>query len=399
MSLIDCVDQRLFDLVHRHNLVYNTCWEDPRLDRVALDLGPDDTLLVVTSAGCNVLDYALTAPRRIHAVDLNPRQNALLELKLAGIRRLEFEQFFTLFGRGHLPDARAVYLEVLRPQLTPWSQRYWDRWIGFFDNPRRSFFFRGAAGAVARAVNLYINSVIGARAQIEALLAAPTVERQREIWEQRLRDRFWSAPVRFALDRNATLSLLGVPKAQRRQVETGYDGGIVAFAQECVDAVFGRLPLADNYFWRVYLLGRYTRDCCPEYLKPDNFARLKAGLADRVSVHTASVQGFLEEHEEPISRYVLLDHMDWLSDRYFPALVAEWQAIVDRAAPGARAIWRSGGLRTDFIDRVTVRRAGRACPLPDLLAYRRALAAELHARDRVHTYGSFHIADLQGAAA
>ena len=342
MSLIDRIDQRLFDLVRRHNLVYNTCWEDPRLDRVALDLGPDDTVLVVRSAGCNVLDYALTAPRHVYAVDLNPRQNALLELKLAGIRRLDYKRFFALFGRGHLPDARA---------------------------------------------------------HIEALLDAPTLERQREIYEQRVRGRFWSPPVRFALDRNATLSMLGVPQAQRRQVESGYDGGIVAFAQECVDAVFGRLPLADNYFWRVYLLGRYTPDCCPEYLKPANFARLKEGLADRVSVHTNSVQHFLEAHDASISRYVLLDHMDWLSDRYFPALVAEWQAIVDRAAPAARAIWRSGGLRTDYIDHVTLRYGGRVRPLPDMLAYHRELAAELHERDRVHTYGSFHIADLMGAAA
>ena len=205
--------------------------------------------------------------------------------------------------------------------------------------------------------------------------------------------------MRFALDRNATLSMLGVPQAPRRQVESGYDGGIVAFAQECVDAVFGRLPLADNYFWRVYLLGRYTPDCCPEYLKPANFARLKNGLADRVSVHTNSVQHFLEAHDASISRYVLLDHMDWLSDRHFAALVAEWQAIVDRAAPAARAIWRSGGLQTDYIDHVRVRHRGRVRPLPDMLAYHRELAAELHERDRVHTYGSFHITDLMGAAA
>jgi len=34
-------------------------------------------MLVITSAGCNVLDYALLAPKRIHAVDANPRQTAL----------------------------------------------------------------------------------------------------------------------------------------------------------------------------------------------------------------------------------------------------------------------------------------------------------------------------------
>src|SRR6516162_10556547 len=70
-----------FRYVHRRNLVYNTCWEDPRLDREALDLGPFDRVVVITSAGCNALDYVLEGPEHIHAVDVNFRQNALLDLK------------------------------------------------------------------------------------------------------------------------------------------------------------------------------------------------------------------------------------------------------------------------------------------------------------------------------
>lgn len=31
---------RMFQFVHSRNLVYNTCWEDPRLDRIALALRP-----------------------------------------------------------------------------------------------------------------------------------------------------------------------------------------------------------------------------------------------------------------------------------------------------------------------------------------------------------------------
>ncbi|PON16624.1 hypothetical protein C2W62_17495 [Candidatus Entotheonella serta] len=50
------------------------------------------------------------------------------------------------------------------------------------------------------------------------------------------------------------------------------------FIEDCVDAVFTRIPFWDNYFWQVYLRGTYTPSCCPEYLKEENFARLKAGL-------------------------------------------------------------------------------------------------------------------------
>jgi S-adenosylmethionine-diacylglycerol 3-amino-3-carboxypropyl transferase len=89
--------------------------------------------------------------------------------------------------------------------------------------------------------------------------------------------------------------------------------------------------------------------------------------------------------------------MDWLSDHYFPFLESEWQAILDRAAPGTKILWRSGGLRTDFLNDVTVKRNGKTYLLPELLTYHNDLATKLHQLDRVHTYGSFYIADLADA--
>ena len=343
MSVMDWFSARVFNLVHGNNLVYNTCWEDPRLDRVALNLRPTDNVLVITSAGCNALDYALTNVNHVFAVDMNPRQNALLELKLAGIKRLEYEDFFAMFGGGRLAGARQTYQSCLRGELSPWSQNYWDRWIKFFDNRRRSFYFRGTSGAFARLINIYVDRVCRVRPQVNAILSASSVEEQSRIYYDELQERFWSRPMRFAMNRDTTLSMVGVPKAQRRQVETQYEGGIVKFVQDCVEAVFAKLPLADNYFWRVYLTGQYAPHCSPEYLTPDGFQRLKGGLVHNVSVHTNSVQGFLDQHDGQISRYVLLDHMDWLSDKFFPLLELEWKAILDRAAPGAvhaRAIGR-----------------------------------------------------------
>jgi len=394
MSVLDWVSSRVFKFVHGNNLVYNTCWEDPRLDRVALQIQPDDKVLVITSAGCNALDYALCGPQHVYAVDMNPRQNALLDLKIAGIKALEFEDFFRLFGYGFHPEAKRLYERRMRSSLPAWSQAWWDKWIKFFTNPTRTFYYRGASGAFARLIRVYIDRMIRVRPHIDAVLEAKTLAEQREIYNKHLCERFWSRSMRFAMNRDTTLSMVGVPKAQRRQVETQYEGGIVKFVQDAVEAVFCKLPLSDNYFWRVYLKGEYSRGCCPEYLKPDNFERLKGGLIDRVSTHSNSVQGFLDKHNGDISKYVLLDHMDWLSDKFFPLLELEWQAILRRAAPRTRIIWRSGGLRTDFIERVNISANGQMRKLPELLTQHADLASELHQKDRVHTYGSFYIADL-----
>src|SRR5260221_5455097 len=100
MKVAERLNSVCFRFAPRRSLVYNTCWEDPRLDREALDLGPFDRVLVITSAGCNALDYALEGPEHVYAVDMNSRQNALLDLKLAAIRRLHYQTVFSMFGRG-----------------------------------------------------------------------------------------------------------------------------------------------------------------------------------------------------------------------------------------------------------------------------------------------------------
>jgi len=393
MPVSEWIQGRVFNFVHLRNLVYNTCWEDPRLDREALQLQPHDEVVMITSAGCNALDYALDGPAHVYAIDMNPAQNALLELKQAGIRQLDYTEFFQVFGRGHHPCFPELYQQLLRPNLSPTAQAYWDRHHGFFSN-KRSFYFRGTSGFFAKMINLYIDRLVHLRSDLMQLLNASSVEEQAAIYFGGLRDAFWSKPVRWAVGRDTTLSLVGVPRAQREQVEAFHHGGIAQFIEDAVEAVFTQLPLRDNYFWRVYLTGEYSIDCCPEYLKLDNFLRLKAGLVDRISSHTMTVTQFLLQHDRPVSKFVLLDHMDWLSSHRIDWLQDEWQVIVDRATSDAQFLWRSGGLRTEFLDELEIELHGQRRALGLALDYDRQLAGRLHQVDRVHTYGSFHIAKL-----
>ena len=395
MAVSRWVRSKGFNLIHGHHLVYNTCWEDPRLDHRALDLGPEDNMLVITSAGCNVLDYALGRPNHIYAVDINPRQNALLELKIAAIRSLSYDSFFELFGRGRLDDFARIYTRTLRPCLSPAARSYWDRHTHYFAgrNKHGSFYYRGSSGWVARLMNLYIDRIARLRTEVNTLLEAPTLEDQQAIYSA-AQDAFWSRPLCWALERDSLLSLIGVPHEQRLQIERHCPGGVLGFIRQCLEYVFTHLPLANNYFWRVYLKGEYTPTCCPAYLERENFQSLRDDGVDRISVHTTSIERFLATCEVPISRFVLLDHMDWLSSFRLSALQQEWQAIVDRAAPETRLIWRSGGLRVDYVDPLEIEVRGTQSRVGDLLTYHHDLSNELHAQDRVGTYGSFYIADL-----
>lgn len=50
--------------------IYAFTWEDTRADARLLKITSEDVILAITSAGDNVLAYALDKPKRIHAVDL-----------------------------------------------------------------------------------------------------------------------------------------------------------------------------------------------------------------------------------------------------------------------------------------------------------------------------------------
>ena len=185
---------RIFGAVHRRNLIYNTCWEDPALDRVALDLRHDDRVLVITSAGCNALDYVLAGAGEVNAVDVNPIQNALLELKVAAVRSLDYDSFFSLFGRGHAPEAPEIYRDALRPLLSDQARAYWDRHVGFFEGKgwRRSFYYRGTSGLLAKLVLVNAHVLHRLRGPIEELLEARSIDEQRAIYDFHIRGRLWT---------------------------------------------------------------------------------------------------------------------------------------------------------------------------------------------------------------
>jgi len=47
-------------------LLFGMSWEDPESDRQALRIQPGDTVLTITSGGCNTLNLLLDDPRQIY---------------------------------------------------------------------------------------------------------------------------------------------------------------------------------------------------------------------------------------------------------------------------------------------------------------------------------------------
>jgi S-adenosylmethionine-diacylglycerol 3-amino-3-carboxypropyl transferase len=387
----DGISQRWFRHIHHRHLVYTSCWEDPEADRLGLELTPSDRVLVITSAGCNALDYLLDQPASIDAVDLNYRQNALLELKRAAITTLPWDDMFRMLGHGHHPQARQIYYDLLRRRLLPKHRSFWDERIGWFGGTQ-PFYFQGTSGYLARGFSFYVDRVLGVRQAIADLLEAEDVSDQVEIYERHLQHRFWGPGLSWVLRQDAALALTGIPPQQRRQLQRSFPD-LQLYLQQQAERVIYHLPIRENYFWRVYLTGRFTPLCCPAYLKPESQSRLRSMMA-RLQSHTGSVTDFLRRTPHRYTRFVLMDHMDWLTEGRAGGLAQEWQAIADRALPGARVLWRSLGTQCDFLNGITVHRDSRNIRLGDWMQSNSNLVMGMRQRERVTAYGFLGLVTL-----
>ncbi len=373
-----------FNQVHRSNLIYNATWEDPRIDRELLELGADSRVVTITSAGCNVLDYLLDGPEHIFAVDMNHRQNALLELKLALLTHVPFNDLFQMFGAGSHPRHEEVYLQV-RPHLPAPTRAFWDRQIGMFDprSLKKSFYYHGTSGIAAW---IMVKALFQAKPQVrrlaERLLDSLSLREQKEIYSH-LEPEIWGRISSWLVRQPTLMAFLGVPRAQISLIEQSHQGGLEAYVKDKLRHVMTEVPISDNYFWRVYLTGHYTADCCPEYLRERNHLMLQC-CATRVSTHTMSIAQFLKANPGTYSHFILLDHQDWLAWNDTEGLREEWELILSSSKPGTRILLRSASPNLDFIP----------ADIRHHLRFHPELTRILHRQDRVGTYGSLHLAEV-----
>lgn len=257
--------------------LYAFSWEDPRVDQRILQISDDDTILCLTSAGDNLLEYLITAnPRRIHAVDLNPNQNHLLELKVAAFQSLPYVDIWKMFGEGHHLDSRRLLLDKLSPHMSSQAFQFWVKHIGRFTST--SFYDYGGSGHTIKLIR-WLSGLSGLKRAVKEFCNAKTRNEQREVWSK-IRPMILSRTLHWAIVGTEWFlwKAAGVPASQRRMIiqdsldlpshhmssherlsdETGET--MWSYIVNTLDPVARDTLLSEeNYHYLLALTGRYTR--------------------------------------------------------------------------------------------------------------------------------------------
>ncbi|KAH7027539.1 uncharacterized protein B0I36DRAFT_364730 [Microdochium trichocladiopsis] len=349
--------------------IYAFTWEDTRVDERILNLKSDDVILAICSAGDNILSYALQSPARVHAVDLNPTQCHLLELKVAAYHSLSYEDFWKIFGEGKHPEFRSLLLQKMSPHLSSRAFQYWYNNSHIFTKLKGGLYDTGGSKHAIR-IFAWITFVFGCRRAVKELLAAKTLNEQREIWRNKIRPALLSRLVsKFVVSQESFLwTALGVPKNQLAILEADHavspavcgenptakntrSHAIWEYMVNTLDPMMEQTHIGtDNPYYYVCAEGKFSPRCHLDYLSRQAHAKLsQPGAFDGLRIHT-------DELEEVIARIapgtltvaVVMDSMDWFD----PGSTAATTQIckLNRALKiGGRVMCRSSGLKPWYL--------------------------------------------------
>lgn len=317
--------------VELYQLIFTLNWEDPESDRLALDPQAGQTLVTVTSGGCNTLNLLLHDPEKIYAVDINPTQNWMMELKMAAIRRLDYDAFIAFLGLTESSDRLLTYFQ-LAIDLSSDARKFWDRHMdliekGFLVNGRYEKFVR-IAGRLIR--------LLQGRRKTKKLLSLTSLEEQRDFFRREWNGKLmkWLFKLVFNKKRLAKKGLV----AEYFHFDDGSGSFPESFYNRAKKALCD-IPVKSNYFLSLYLTGKYqSTEAMPLCLRRENFEHIKGNL-NRIELATADTKYWLEQMPAgSIDGFSLSNICELMSLEDTQKLFLE----VERTArPGARICFRN----------------------------------------------------------
>lgn len=317
------------------SFVYNfgLSQEDERTEARALDLGPADRVLSITSAGEMPLSLLSMGVSRVVAVDIDPAQVCLARLKLAAACTLSRSEAVRLLGyRPATPEDRMRWLDVVSVELPVGEQAFWAL--------HRARLGEGAiwAGRFERYLRRITRAAVPllGRARVEGIFACASVAEQAAYFDAELDLPALRTLLRVMFNRKVYAHRGMDPRSL--QYRTAADEPLgVQFFRQFRDALT-RTPARENHLMQLVLLGgTLSDDCVPAYLSPAGVERLRAN-ADGVEFRLVDVLEYLRQCPEGAFGKAHLSNLrDWMDQARFEATLT---LVNDKIARPGRVVWR-----------------------------------------------------------
>lgn len=286
---------------------YSLVWEDSETLYHTLEITENDDLLIITSAGCNVLNALIKKPNSVTAVDLNPNQNKLLKLKKHLILNHSFETYFAL--NGFLDDKTVEEsVKKLMKTLDGEEKLFWTE-----------YFKMNTKGIVSTGrLESYITSFLDTLSQptkdnLNELLNFDCLEKQADFFMKNLdQSNFKNAFINYFDDQN--LSKGRDPKLLKYAEESGGQ----AFYKRLVKQINQTL-VKDNFYFRFFFFGskNIPQSILPPCYQQKNYALLQQNIHLLNIVDAEAIEYLSSEEGNKITKASLSNIFEYTSHPEF----------------------------------------------------------------------------------
>lgn len=363
---MDVSSNNFKETVHREEaeIRYSFVWEDFLLLKKALPSKKGtDRLLIIGSSGENALSLLDEAPQEIVVIDLNPAQMALLELKMAALKELEFQQFIELFGFAPSEQRQELFKQV-SCHLSSKAESFWQKHReillqGITEAGRLEKYFRKFRTEV-------LEPLIGSH-RLSQLAECTSMTEQLNIWSQiDLKQLKQKSETFFSQD---SLSKQGRHSSQFKYVKE-QNVGLTQFQR--FTELLNRELISKNSYLYFFFFGKHLipSPTLP-LLCPAGYQKLRSQV-EKITLVQQDLGTYLESSEQNFDFMVFSDIFEYLSDQESVEL---YQRSADRLSMGGRLVHWSL-----FVDRI--------CDLPEM-EHLQDLSQKLTAIDATWFYSKF----------
>jgi len=270
------------DLTRRVNfdiIRYANCWEDADVLLAGLAPVPGSKILSIGSAGDNSFAFLTTDPEVVAAVDINPTQLFLIELKKVCIQNLEWEETLAFLGFSH-SDGRVQCFHKLKSQLGSATRAYWESNLPMIAG---GVIHQGKFEKYFQMFSSKILPWIHSRRVVHALFDRKAASAQAYFYQNQWNTWRWRLLFRIFFSKYV-MGKYGRDPEFQKQVQ----GSVSQFIFKKAAAQLASVAAQDNYILRYTLTGSFD-GLLPFYLQKAHYPLVRANL-DRLHLKEGFAQ-------------------------------------------------------------------------------------------------------------
>ena len=302
-------------------LSYSIGNEDWKSDHAALKLQPKDRVLCVTASGDRPLNLLHSECQEIVAVDANPWQNALLDLKKAAMEKLDYDHYLAFLGvKNHTNRLDTLSILGKDKSIIQWKKKA--------KQIQKGILYQGATEKLTKVASFLVGVLRGKK--IEKLFSFNDLEEQREFVQTHWDTLLWRKTFHIVLHPFITRLILKDPGLYQ-YVDSSIHVGNYIYSR--MNHALMQFNAKESIIISLALKGKIFEEAHSPYLTESGVNTIKSRL-HRLTSETADVLAYLEAApDNSFDCFSLSDVASYISKDAFDRLT---KAIYRVARPNAR---------------------------------------------------------------